>query len=94
MTTPLFGYDLSIPQELGLYRILSLKLIEEATNRELVLHQSSGAGQFKKCRGGVPVIEYNAVYIRHLSLFRRIVWKTVKIISNKIAMPMIIKKGL
>jgi len=94
MTTPLFGYDLSISQELGLYRILSLKLIEEATNRGLVLHQSSGAGQFKKCRGGVPVIEYSAVYIRHLSLFRRIVWKTIKIISNKIAMPMIIKKGL
>ncbi|MBB6214316.1 hypothetical protein HNQ80_000385 [Anaerosolibacter carboniphilus] len=94
MTTPFFGYDLKVSKEAGLYRILSLKLMEEARSRNLILHQSSGAGEFKKCRGGVPVVEYSAVYIKQLPLFRKAVWKMLSIITNKIAMPIIIEKGL
>src|SRR5262249_2140198 len=40
MTTPLIGYDRSLPADIGLYRLISLRLIEEAQRRGLILHQS------------------------------------------------------
>lgn len=72
MTTPLFGYDTSLSQELGLYRMLSARLIEIACERMLLLHESSGAAQFKRNRGAEAEIEYTAVQVRHLSLRRRL----------------------
>lgn len=66
LTTPLIGYDTSLPQELGLYRRLMALLLHEARQRQLGLHYSSGASQFKRARGGVPALEYTAIYDRHL----------------------------
>ena len=66
MTTPLIGYDTSLPQELGLYRRLMAILLGSARDQQLKLHYSSGAGQFKRARGGQPALEYSAVYTRHL----------------------------
>ncbi|MFZ6871499.1 hypothetical protein ACO0LF_05450 [Undibacterium sp. Di27W] len=67
LTTPLIGYDTSLPKELGLYRRLMALLLKTAREKKLKLHYSSGASQFKRARGGMPELEYTAIYNRHLS---------------------------
>jgi hypothetical protein len=93
MTTPLFGYDTTLPQRTGLYPSLSVYLLREALERELTLHASAGVGPFKKLRGGVPIIEYNAVYDRHLPLRRRMPWSVLKVLADQIAIPVFQKYG-
>ncbi|MCH8621528.1 hypothetical protein [Undibacterium sp. TS12] len=67
ITTPLIGYDTSLPQELGLYRRLMALLLARAREKQLKLHYSSGASQFKRSRGGIPTLEYTAIYNHHLT---------------------------
>lgn len=86
MTQPLFGYDTSISQEEGLYRLLTLITLQEGIKRDLLVHASGGVGKFKKVRGGKSVIEYNAVYYQHLPAKRRRPWQLIKAIS-KYAIP-------
>jgi hypothetical protein len=71
VTTPLIGYDTTLPQQLGIYRRLMALLYEQAQARNCRLHLSSGAGGFKAARGGEPHLEYTAVYTRHLPWWRR-----------------------
>ncbi|MFZ6673331.1 hypothetical protein [Undibacterium sp. Xuan67W] len=71
MTTPLIGYDTSLPQELGLYRRLMALLLQQAKQRQAKLHYSSGASQFKRARGGEAHLEYSAVFTGHLSRYRQ-----------------------
>lgn len=75
VTTPLIGYDLNLPQKLGLYRMLTSLVFEEARTSGRLLNLSAGAAKFKRHRGGEPHLEYSAVYIRHLPMFRRTVWR-------------------
>jgi hypothetical protein len=82
MTTPLFGYDTRLPQSEGLYRMLSVLLLQEGQQRGLMVHASAGVGKFKKTRGGQPTIEYNAVFNRHLPISRRLPWALVKRITD------------
>jgi hypothetical protein len=89
MTTPLFGYDISLPQELGLYRMLSMLTYLEARERHLLLNQSSGAGNFKRTRGGRPNIEYSVVYERHLWPHRRLAWQGLAQAINGVAVPLL-----
>lgn len=91
MTTPLFGYDTSLPQELGLYRMLSSLLIELASDRGLLLHESSGAAQFKRNRGAVAEIEYTAVQVGHLPLSRRWSWIVLELLLVRIGVPLLRK---
>jgi hypothetical protein len=94
MTTPLIGYDRSLPEELGLYRLISLKLIEEAEKRGLVLHQSSGAAKFKKHRGSEASIEYSYVFDRHLPHSRRLPWQFLAGLSRYAVVPLMRRLGL
>ncbi|MFZ6655062.1 hypothetical protein [Undibacterium sp. TJN19] len=71
ITTPLIGYDTSLPKELGLYRRLMALLLQKAKEKQLKLHYSSGASQFKRARGGVPQLEYTAIYSAHLPAHQR-----------------------
>jgi hypothetical protein len=91
MTQPLFGYDTSLPQTEGLYRLLTLITLQEGLQRNLLVHASGGVGKFKKVRGGKSVIEYNAVYHKHLPAWRQRPWKLIKAIS-KYAIPYFQKK--
>jgi hypothetical protein len=86
MTQPLFGYDTALPQEEGLYRLLTLVTLQEGLKRGLLVHASGGVGKFKKVRGGRSVIEYNAVYHAHLPFKRRAPWRLIKGIS-RVAIP-------
>jgi hypothetical protein len=86
MTQPLFGYDTGLPQEEGLYRLLTLITLQEGQRRNLLVHASGGVGKFKKMRGGRSVIEYNAVFSKHLPAWRRRPWQLIRAIS-KYAIP-------
>jgi len=87
ITAPIFGYDTSLPVETGLYRLLSVYMMIEARKRGLKLNQSSGAASFKKLRRAETVLEYNAVYTKHLPLSRRLTWQFLKTIINGIGVP-------
>jgi len=91
MTTPILGYDTSLPQAVGLYRMLSAQLTIEANKRGIILHQSSGAASFKRFRGFVGTIEYSAVFDQHLPCWRQLVWRLLGLLVNKIAVPLIKK---
>ena len=86
MTQPLFGYDTALPQEAGLYRLLTLVTLQEGVRRGLRVHASGGLGKFKKVRGAESVTEYNAVYTGHLSKRRQSPWKLIGWLS-KFAIP-------
>lgn len=73
MTTPFIGYNTSLSQKLGLYRILIALVLRDAAEKNITLNLSSGASEFKRLRGGKPEIEYSAAYIKHLSLKRKVI---------------------
>jgi len=78
MTQPLFGYDTALPQDEGLYRLLTLVTLQEGLARGLMVHASGGVGKFKKIRGGRSVTEYNAVYTKHLPRKRQRPWQVIQ----------------
>lgn len=86
MYCPYFGYDLSVPQEISLYRMLSTVLMLEARDRKLFFHQSSGASTFKKIRKAKGCIEYSAVFYKHLKIQRHIPWLILKNLYNSVGM--------
>lgn len=71
ITTPIVGYDTSLPKELGLYRLLMAKLLKITYESGKLMNLSSGAGSFKRARGGEATIEYTAFYIEHLPCIRK-----------------------
>jgi len=84
MTVPIVGYNTGLPQRTGLYRMLMSMVLQEAAERSMLLHLSSGAAHFKRLRGGKPAIEYSAVYVRHLPAGRRIVWELLSFLLNRV----------
>ncbi|HVY71025.1 MAG TPA: GNAT family N-acetyltransferase, partial [Verrucomicrobiae bacterium] len=83
-SVPFIGYDTSLPQELGLYRVLVTMLLQRTAEEKLLLNYSSGAGDFKRRRGGEPVIEFNAIYTRHLPARRRAMFAALRELSNRV----------
>ncbi|MFB6225437.1 MAG: hypothetical protein ABEI13_03185, partial [Candidatus Paceibacteria bacterium] len=94
MTVPLIGYDLSEPQSKALYRRCSIYTIQFALNHNFLFNMSSGAPDFKKNRGATPQIEYMYVYVRHLNIYRRLIWKLLSFISLNIYKPLLIREKL
>jgi Acetyltransferase (GNAT) domain len=88
MTPPVVGYDTSLPQDLGLYRMLTAYLIQEATQRGLISHQSAGVASFKRRRGFLGWIEYTAVFHQHLPIHRRFGWWLLALCIDRIAIPL------
>lgn len=56
-TDLLIGYDTTMDQKARLYRHLAAMLAESALERRLSLNLLSGAGEFKRLRGYLPVLE-------------------------------------
>ncbi|KAF3887524.1 MULTISPECIES: hypothetical protein [Nostocales] len=94
MTTPILGYDTTLPQEVGLYRMLSAQLTVEAIEKGIILHQSSGAASFKRFRGFISNIEYSAVFYQHLPWWRQLVWRFLGVLVNRMAVPLMKKYKL
>ncbi|HYO55996.1 hypothetical protein [Archangium sp.] len=87
--SPAAGYELSIPQELGLYRILNNLLMQEALDRGLAIETGGGADEFKSLRGDRPVPRYNAVYCAHLPSYRQAGWRLVQRLANDNLLPVV-----
>jgi hypothetical protein len=79
LTASLIGYDVRLPQDLGLYRRVTALLMEESHRRGLRMNISAGAGAFKHHRGARPCVEYDAVFDRHLPLHRRMGWRLLRV---------------
>lgn len=94
MTAPLFGYDTSLPQSTGLYRMLSAVLIDLADSRGELLHESSGVGQFKRNRGAVAATEFSAVYDKGTSWLNRSGWAFLGLLLRRVGIPLIQKLKL
>ena len=93
LTPPLFGYDTCLPQSLGLYRLISTLTSLEGQRQGALVHFSAGVGAFKRARGGVNAIEYNAVYDAHLPAARRRPWALLHALMDRVAVPLIQKYG-
>lgn len=78
MTSPLFGYDTKKPRQIGLYRLLNMLQTLEAKKRGLKLNMSSGAGKFKRQRKAKPQIEHTGVWLSHLPLQTRWLWRALE----------------
>ena len=88
ITTPIVGYDTSMPKELGLYRLLMAVLLKQTYNSGKAMNLSSGAGSFKRARGGKAALEYTAFYCKHLPFVQRIMMtvfaKTLNLFAPKV----------
>lgn len=94
LTVPVLGYDMARPQDEGLYRIASLMFGDFALENRLRLNGSAGAGEFKRLRGARSQVEYLACHIAHLSAPRQWVLRALRQGLERVAMPMMIAKGL
>lgn len=89
VVTPIFGYDITLPRDLGIYRVLNHVLFNFVAENNLFLHASAGAGEFKFNRGCFGDIEYNAVFLSHLPKKRHFFWKVSSQILNKFAIKIV-----
>jgi len=89
MTAPIVGYETHYPQKNALYRRIIAYALWYAYEHAYLLNLSSGAAQFKTLRGGEPHLEYMMVYTHHLSLFRRVVWKALSLLSRYFYAPLL-----
>lgn len=94
LTPPIVGYDTSKPQAQGLYRLASLLFGQMAKARGARLNGSAGAAAFKRLRGARPVIEYTALFDRHLPAARRAVMAGLEGLLNRVAVPIMQERGL
>jgi len=93
-TLPIVGYDTSKSKQLGLYRLVLASTTKYALDNNLIFNASSGASEFKLLRGGVPFIEYSAIYTKHLSKTRRNMWRRLAYILSHYIEPLLIKYKL
>ncbi len=84
ITTPIVGYNIKKPQGDGLYRLLTWQVMTIAQEQHLLLNHSSGAGHFKRGRGAIGSFEYTAVYIDHLSFWRKPAWYFLELMLNTV----------
>jgi hypothetical protein len=88
-TMPLIGHDTSLPQSLGLYRLVCHAGSLYAAERRLHLNMSSGATLYKRTRGATPELEFTAYYVGHLPVRRRAPMQALRIVANHIGIPLL-----
>jgi hypothetical protein len=89
ITVPIVGYDNSYNIKEALYRRVILYGIEYAMQRKYLLNLSSGASDFKIKRGAEAHLEYMFVNVKHLSLFKKIIWRILSLIANYFYAPLL-----
>ncbi|MBB4841262.1 hypothetical protein HNP52_004359 [Sphingomonas kyeonggiensis] len=94
LTPPIVGYDTARPRREGLYRIATLLFTSMAHEQGIRLNGSAGAAQFKRNRGATGVIEYTAVADGHLPWRRRAVLGLMQAALDRLAVPLMRRRGL
>jgi hypothetical protein len=94
LAAPVVGYDTALPQELGLYRMLTYAIARTAHEAGVDLHASSGVADFKRNRGADAELECTAVFTRHLPWPRRAGWAVLDLVVRRIAVPLVQRNGL
>jgi hypothetical protein len=94
LTAPIVGYDTALDRRLGLYRLLMLQPFAAAMSAGSNVNLSAGAASFKRLRGGRPVIEYCAIFDRHLPGHRRLAVGVLGLLANRVAVPLMRKLQL
>ncbi|MBZ4419377.1 DHHA1 domain-containing protein [Myxococcus sp. RHSTA-1-4] len=85
--SPVAGYDLGVPREVGLYRILNSLLLKEAVDRGVAIETGAGADEFKSLRGDRPLPRYCIVYTDHLLPHRKAGWRLLQRFANGSLLP-------
>jgi hypothetical protein len=87
ITAPIVGYELAKPRSWSLYRLLMATVYQAAACSGARINLSAGAAEFKRLRGGIGVIEYSAVYVRHLPKARRRAIAMLATLAQRIGEP-------
>lgn len=84
LTNPVFWYKVQNNKEKRLYQQLTYLSIIEVYEKMEVLNLSSWVWEFKMHRWAKMDLEYAFILCEHLSFFRKIPWKILRFISEKI----------
>lgn len=88
-TSPIVGYDTAQPRTQGLYRLATACAYRRCMQQGWRLNFSAGAAGFKRLRGGVPAIEYSALYVRHLPRRTRAAASALSMATRAIGVPLL-----
>jgi len=87
MTSPIVGYNTTLPVKLGLYRMLAAIVMRQAIQDTCLVNLSAGVAHFKRQRGGRPAIEYSAVLTNHLRGRTQRAVKALSAVTRHIGVP-------
>jgi hypothetical protein len=93
-TAPVVGYDTGADPQLGLYRLAYLEMIEAGRSAGVTVNCSAGVAHFKRLRGARPALEYNAVFDAHLSWRRRLPWRALQAVTDRLVVPLMVRQDL
>lgn len=93
-TCPLVGVETSRQRQDALYRKCCAVCFGLAAARGHRLNFSSGAGQFKRLRGGVQSVEYALVAVPRAARIKRKFWDALRQIVERRVVPMLLREGL
>lgn len=91
MATGPLGYDTSLPQKLGLYRILFSESLKIANDGGFIFNFGGGNEEFKVRRGSKREIGYTAVYCEGLPFYQTLPWKLLEKLGRKVTVKILRK---